>query len=100
MASLEQLAVDLTKSVSQAFPTGEKPYHNVSVVFLLWQNDDIRVGPAVEALSFVFKNVYGFTLEPFTIPSSRTSNFAQRELVAALIQFAVTKTESWKKESN
>ncbi|KAJ5098070.1 hypothetical protein N7532_005071 [Penicillium argentinense] len=63
---LDQFSTDLETAINHA--TKFKPYRKTAVIAFHWENDDIGVQLLERELLDVFKSVYGFETESFTIP--------------------------------
>ncbi|GIJ99047.1 hypothetical protein Aspvir_001171 [Aspergillus viridinutans] len=63
---LDQFAADLETSINHAIKFS--PYRKTAVIAFHWENDDIGVEPLERELLDVFKSVYGFETESFSIP--------------------------------
>lgn len=63
---LDQFSSDLETAINHA--TQLKSYRKTAVIAFHWENDDIGVEPLERELLDVFKSVYGFETESFTIP--------------------------------
>ncbi|GFG25712.1 unnamed protein product [Aspergillus udagawae] len=63
---LDQFSADLEASINHA--TKFSQYRKTAVIAFHWENDDIGVEPLERDLLDVFKSVYGFETESFSIP--------------------------------
>ncbi|KAL2861046.1 uncharacterized protein BJX67DRAFT_367326 [Aspergillus lucknowensis] len=63
---LNQFSTDLETAINHA--TKFNPYRKTAVIAFHWENDDIGVQTLERELLDVFKSVYGFETESFTIP--------------------------------
>jgi hypothetical protein len=66
MRNLEKFAQELSTIVNKILPA----YGQVSVLAFHWENDDIGVAPLEVELLDVFRKIYGFNVESFTIPAT------------------------------
>lgn len=64
--SLHQLSGDLSASINQAIKY--KPHSDVVVLAFHWENDEMGVLGLETRLLGVFRQVYNFKVESFTIP--------------------------------
>jgi hypothetical protein len=71
--NLEKFAQELSVTVNRCLPSYDKPYGQVSVLAFHWENDDIGVAPLEVELLNVFRKIYGFNVESFTIPATSTA---------------------------
>ena len=83
-ADLKQFALELKTAFNQYLPTGKKPYGQVAVLALHWENDTMGVAPLEKELLDVFRKIYGFNVESYIIPAVST---AGRELSKRLHNF-------------
>lgn len=65
---LQAFASNLEKALKTSLPTSGKPYDRVSVLAFHWANDDMGVDKLESELLDVFRNIYGFEAESWTIP--------------------------------
>jgi hypothetical protein len=82
--NLDEFATELSAAVNASLPSYDKPYGQVSVLAFHWENDDISVTPLETELLNVFRDIYGFNVESFTIPATWT---APRDLTVKLAEF-------------
>jgi hypothetical protein len=93
LQNLEKFAQELSTIVNKQLPSYEKPYGQVSVLAFHWENDDIGVAPLEAELLNIFRKIYGFNVESFTIPVTSTAAPA-RPLLKKLLDFC----EKWDAE--
>jgi hypothetical protein len=91
MRNLEKFAQELSTIVNKILPAYDKPYGQVSVLAFHWKNDDISVALLEVELLDVFRKIYSFNVESFTIPATSA---APRDLNRKLCDFC----EKWDAE--
>ncbi|KAL8776403.1 MAG: hypothetical protein Q9203_003400 [Teloschistes exilis] len=66
---------NLTKAAAAAFPNqGKTRYHNVYVLLLCWEEDNLGVAVELQELGEVFSQTYHFQTEAWKIPSTNSHN--------------------------
>lgn len=85
--NLESFTRELQVAVNTCLPSYDKPYGQVSVLAFHWENDDMVVEPLERELLRVFRNIYGFNVESFTIPAN--FNTAPLSLAGKLSNFCM-----------
>jgi hypothetical protein len=84
--NLEAFAGDLKDAVSGVIPSYKKPYGQVAVLGMHWENDDMGVAGLERELLDVFGKKYNFYAESYPIPvqgsaaglSNKLSTFSQK----------------------
>ncbi|OJI99193.1 hypothetical protein ASPVEDRAFT_148326 [Aspergillus versicolor CBS 583.65] len=66
--TLQAFASNLEKALKASLPSSGKPYDRVSVLAFHWANDDMGVDKLETELLGVFRDIYGFETESWTIP--------------------------------
>ncbi|KAJ5541978.1 hypothetical protein N7535_004396 [Penicillium sp. DV-2018c] len=77
---LDQFSVDLEAAINHA--TKFSPYRKTAVVAFHWDNDDIGVEPLEGELLGVFRFVFGFEIESFSIPVEDSQRMLLEYLVS------------------
>jgi len=84
LKDLEKFAEELSTIVNKQLPSYEKPYGQVAVLAFHWENDDLGVAPLEAELLDVFRKIYGFNVESFTIPAASNATI---DLLEKLVKF-------------
>lgn len=66
--TLQSFASNLERALKTSLPSSGKPYDRVSVLAFHWANDDMGVDKLETELLGVFRDIYGFETESWTIP--------------------------------
>ena len=74
--SLQQFARDLTEAINACLPSYDRPYGQVAVLAMHWENDDLAVAGLEAELLSVFRHVYGFNVESYVIPAHGQASLA------------------------
>lgn len=75
----------LNQSLSAAFPRATRSrYHDVYVLLLSWEDDDLGVESEINELDYVFENVYRYRTDQWRIPTSKSHNALVRRVMEAL----------------
>jgi hypothetical protein len=85
LETLKNFEEQLNKAIGGAYATGRTSYQKVGVLMMHWENDDICVDASQDQLATVFREIYGFDVCRFVIPSRRTTKYAQRKTTSALL---------------
>ena len=73
----------MEQATQDAFPNADKSrYSAVSVLLLSWEDDDLQVIIEVKRLRRVFEELYGFSTDQWSIPSSDSHGEMQDRLRA------------------
>jgi hypothetical protein len=68
LPNLQTFAENLKTAVNRCLPSYQKPFGQVAVLAMHWQNNDIPGIPSMEAeLLHVFRDTYNFNTESFEI---------------------------------
>jgi hypothetical protein len=85
---LQEFAGNLQNALTRCLPTENKqPYDKVSVLALHWFNDDLNVVPLEQELLDVFKNIYGFDVESYTIPKAKPMIYLNSKLANWIVEY-------------
>ncbi|KAL3483793.1 hypothetical protein BJX62DRAFT_230743 [Aspergillus germanicus] len=85
---LEEFAGNLQHALTRCLPTGnQQPYDKVSVLALHWFNDDLSLVPLEQELLDVFKNIYGFDVESYTIPKVKSMIYLNSKLANWTVEY-------------
>jgi hypothetical protein len=85
---LEEFAGNLQLALTRCVPTGnQQPYDKVSVLALHWFNDDLSLVPLEQELLDVFKNIYGFDVESYTIPKIKSMIYLNSKLANWTVEY-------------
>ncbi|KAL2842479.1 hypothetical protein BJX68DRAFT_257766 [Aspergillus pseudodeflectus] len=85
---LKEFAGNLQNALIRCIPTeNEQPYDKVSVLALHWFNDDLNVVPLEQELLDVFKNIYGFNVESYTIPKAKPMIYLNSKLANWTVEY-------------
>ena len=68
LPSLQEFAENLETAVDQCLPTFQKPFGQVAVLAMHWENTDLVLGPLEVEILEVFRDIYLFNTETFLIP--------------------------------
>ncbi|KAE8362732.1 hypothetical protein BDV27DRAFT_146740 [Aspergillus caelatus] len=79
---LQDFASDLKKALDAVTPTTQGYYHDVSVLALHWQNDEMGVGRLEAELINIFGRVYNFRTESYLIPVNNSYNSLTAKLLS------------------
>ena len=66
--------------------TGRARYDAVHVLLISWEHDNLGVIEEISDLQHVFQNLYHYSTEKFSIPSSRVHNALAKRLADSLYQ--------------
>lgn len=81
---LRRFARDLSGAVNACLPSYDKPYGQVAVLAMHWENDDLNVAGLEAELLTVFRQIYSFNIESYIIPARAN---AARDLGIKLGEF-------------
>jgi hypothetical protein len=84
LKSHKDLAERLNTAFGGAYAATRTSYNKVGVLMIHWANDDIGVNASQDQSASVWRNIYGYMVSRFVIPSGRTTQFAQSETRRAL----------------
>jgi hypothetical protein len=68
LPGLQEFAENLKTAVNQCLPTFQKPFGQVAVLAIHWENTDLLVAPLEVEILEVFRDIYLFNTEKFLIP--------------------------------
>ena len=74
--NLRLFARDLTQAINACLPSYDKPYGQVAVLAMHWENDDLHVVGLEAELLGVFRQIYGFNIESYVIPAHGQASLA------------------------
>ncbi|KAL8992322.1 MAG: hypothetical protein Q9169_007189 [Polycauliona sp. 2 TL-2023] len=86
---VETLGTILNNAAAAAFPRrglGTTRYSAVYVLLLYWEDDDLGVVDEIDDLEAVFRDIYGYTVDKWKIPSNNPHNDLAFEIISALRQ--------------
>ncbi|KAL8919466.1 MAG: hypothetical protein Q9208_006751 [Pyrenodesmia sp. 3 TL-2023] len=82
---VDTLSDILNEALSAAFPrVARSRYHDVYVLLLSWEDDDLGVQSEVNELDHVFENVFRYKTNRWRIPTSKSHNALVRRIMEAL----------------
>lgn len=73
LENVEELFDHLNQAAESALPRGSRNYTAVFVLLLEWQNDDLGTVIDLNALERVFRGIYHYNTERYSIPSEEPS---------------------------
>ncbi|KAL8769009.1 MAG: hypothetical protein Q9209_004926 [Squamulea sp. 1 TL-2023] len=78
----------LNNAAAAAFPrSGSSRYCDVYVLLLSWEDDDLGVVSEIDDLEAVFRDIYGYRVERWKIPSSTSHNALVYRIMHSLRNF-------------
>ncbi|KAL2813755.1 hypothetical protein BDW59DRAFT_167429 [Aspergillus cavernicola] len=70
---LQEFAANLEKSFKASLPSRDHPYDKVAVLAFHWANDEMGVEALETQLLGLFKDIYGYEIEPWIIPLANST---------------------------
>jgi hypothetical protein len=64
----------INTAVQRALADKKTKYTSAAVLSLLWENDDLNLGPITQELLKTFGSVFGFKVENYVIPTTSTTD--------------------------
>ncbi|KAL2848829.1 hypothetical protein BJY01DRAFT_262512 [Aspergillus pseudoustus] len=90
---LHDFAADLTHALNRCVPSDDPhPYDQVVVLAIHWYNDDLDVVPLENKLLDVFKKIYHYDVESYTIPQKQPDKSLINRLSNWTLQYADKRT--------
>lgn len=77
---LKDWALSLKEAIDALLPSGTKRYRQVAVIGFHWENDDMGVSSLEDNLLNIFKDIYNFNTESYTIPTANCASSLQIKL--------------------
>ncbi|KAJ9299528.1 hypothetical protein DTO217A2_8124 [Paecilomyces variotii] len=77
---LKDWALSLKEAIDALLPSGTKRYRQVAVIGFHWENDDMGVSSLEDNLLKIFKDIYNFNTESYTIPTANCASSLQIKL--------------------
>lgn len=85
---VETLGKVLNNAAAAAFPrSGSSRYCDVYVLLLSWDDDDLGVVGEIDDLETVFREIYGYKVERWKIPSTTSHNALVFQIMSSLRHF-------------
>ena len=79
---LKEFFASVERATVAALPGSDKArYQDVRVLLLSWAEDDSGVLGGLDRLAEVFKDLYGFSVEKWLIPSEKSHNTLNRKIL-------------------
>ena len=78
--SFEEFLEHLNRAAKTVLPTTSKRYHDVVVLLLRWQDDDLGTESEIQDLECLFRDTYHYKTERYLIPSSDSATQLEYKL--------------------